>query len=62
MAAGATAVAFQDFSEETALDELFADYAARGLEAIQDLIDRDPATYLLIMAAIFNGAELQERH
>jgi hypothetical protein len=27
----------------------------------QDLIDRDPAAYLQIMAAIFNGAEVQER-
>jgi hypothetical protein len=62
MAARATAVAFQDFSEETALDELFADWVARGQEAIQDLIDRDPATYLLIMAAIFNGTEPRERH
>jgi hypothetical protein len=62
MVATATAAAFQDFSEETALDELFADWIARGPEAIQDLIDRDPATYLLIMAAIFNGAEVQERH
>jgi hypothetical protein len=49
-------------SGEDALDELFADWSARGNEAIQDLIDRDPASYLLIMAAIFNGTEPRERH
>jgi hypothetical protein len=48
--------------EEAGINEPFADWIARGSDAIQDLIDRDPATYLLIMAAIFNGAEVQERH